>query len=58
MRRKERMVKRTDVQVDELAFVVFHDCYGSRGGKFCDCECFDRGVHLSKKRRGLVRGLA
>lgn len=40
-----------DLQVDEFAFVVFHDCCvgvglgNVGGGRFCDCNCFDRGLH-------------
>lgn len=49
-----------DLQVDELAFVVFHDCcgfWGFRGRGFLSCKCFGRKVPLSEEKR-LVRALA
>ena len=46
VRRREQVVDRVNVQVDELAFVVFHDC----------CGVADRGRGYSVIANGLIEG--
>ena len=41
-------VRCVDLQVDEFAFVVFHDCCGfgnMGGGRFVIAIAFNRGLH-------------